>query len=67
VTLLTAWGLQKVLTSVKTWAVPVKRCPKSIPTPLRASFSVATINASLVPFQSKELFNMVSIKSPFGK
>ena len=66
VTRFTASGLQYVRTSLKICARLVSRWPKSMATPLQASFSVATTKASRMPFQSNDVFSIDSGKSPLG-
>ena len=63
----TASGLQNVRTSAKSCARFVRRCMRSIETPLSVSFSVANVNGSRGPFQSKEVLSHASAKSPFGQ
>ncbi|MNP61597.1 hypothetical protein D3C76_1568030 [compost metagenome] len=67
VTRSTEFGLQYVRTSAKICAVFVSKYPNSMPTPFKLSFSVATTKGARIPFQSKEEFSIVSIKSPFGE
>jgi hypothetical protein len=67
VTRFTAAGLQYVRTSAKMLALFVSRWPKSMATPFRQSFSVATRYGSRMPFQSKLELSMASRKSPFGQ
>ena len=59
-------AVQHVLMSENICGSPVKRCCKSIVTPLSVSFSVANTKGSRIPFQSKEELRMASEKSPSG-